>query len=114
MKKNRKYPNILFFCSELLLTIFIPFIIWWSFTPTNILNSNFLFSLLELIGIGGSTVIFFAGIPLGILGICKAKKIQKLKTPTLVLSIVNLTAGIFEVATLILIFCRVIFGGVSV
>lgn len=113
MLETKKHYIILFLL-EFVLTIFIPFVICWSITPTNLLNSNFLFGLLELIGLCGGTIIFFAGIPLGILGLCKAPKNLKLRTPTIVLSIVNLSAGIIEVAFFILIFGMVTFGGVSV
>ena len=113
MLETKKYSNLLFWF-ELVLTSFIPFIICWSFTPTNILNSNFLFGLLELIGLWGSIIIFFAGIPLGILGICRAKNAGKFKITMIVLSISNLSVGIFEVAVLILIFYKVVFCGVSV
>ena len=113
MSETKKH-TISFFWFELVLTSFIPFIVWWSLTPTNILNSSFLFGLLEIIGLWGSTIIFFAGIPLGICGICKAKNAGKFKIPMIVLSIVNLSVGIFEVAILILIFYKVAFCGLSV
>ena len=83
-------------------------------TPTNILNSNFLFGLLEYVGIGGSTLIFFAGIPVGLIGIIKAKELGKQRIPTIVLSLINLSTGIIEVGMLFFLFCMVVFGGLSV
>ena len=112
MLKKIKDSNLFWY--ELVLTSFIPFIIWWSFTPTNILNSNFWFGLLELIGLWGSGIILFAGIPLGIRGIGKAKNTGKFKIPTIVLSIINLSVGIFEAGVWILIFYKVAFCGLSV
>lgn len=109
-----KKPKIWIFGLELCLATIIPFIIGWSITPTNILNSNFLFGLLELIGIGGSIIILFVGIPVGIIGIIKARRMEKLRIATITLSIVNLTASIIEMIMLISIFCLVVFGGISV
>lgn len=113
MTKNTKNGNISTFWLEFILAVFIPFTIWWSMTPTNVLNSSSLFGLLEHIGIGGSVLIFFVGIPVGIIGIRKAKEMQKRKIATIVLSVMNLSAGIVEVGTFILTFCAAIFGGVS-
>ncbi len=113
MTENTKNGNIGTFWLELILAIFIPFTIWWSMTPTNILNSNSLFGLLEHMGLTGCIFLFLAGIPAGIIGIRKSKEMQKRKIATIVLSVMNLSAGIVEVGTLILTFCAVIFGGVS-
>ncbi len=114
MAKNTNHINMVFFLLELMVAIFIPFIIWWSHTPTNILNSNYLFKLLELVGLGGSTLIFFAGIPVGIIGIWKAKRTGKLRIATTTLSLLNISAGMYEIAIVILIFYAVIFRGASV
>ncbi len=113
MKKTGKLAQALFWL-ELILAILIPFIVWWSMTPTNILNSNSMFRLLECVGSNGSILICFAGIPIGLIGIIKAKKMENLRIATIMLSLINLFAGIIEVGMLILIFCKVIFGGVSV
>ncbi len=113
MIKNAKNGNIGTFWLELVLAIFIPFIIWWNMTPTNILNSNSLFGLLEHMGLTGCILLFLVGIPAGIIGIRKAKEMQKRKIATIVLSVLNLSAGIIEIGTLILILYAVIFGGVS-
>ena len=113
MTKNVTRPNRWIFWLELLLAAFIPFIIWWSITPTNILNSSSLFKLLETIGLRGSTLIFFTGVPIGVIGLRKAKGMEKRRTATIILSLLNLSAGIMEVAALLLIFCAVVVGGVS-
>ena len=113
MKKARNIATILF-AAELIFVIFIPFIVWWRITPTNVLNSNSMFKLLESVGLTGSSLILFAGIPVGLIGVIKAKKLENLRTLTIVLSIINLSAGIIEVGLLVLIFCMAVFGGISV
>ena len=114
MKENNTVFDKIIFWLELAICLVIPFVVWWSNTPTNILNSNSLFKLLEIIGIGGSGIILLVGIPVGIIGIIKAKRMIKLRRTTFTLSIINLVAGSFEVFMLLLIFCAVVFGGVSV
>ena len=114
MTQNVKHPNIKIFWLELMLATIIPFVICWSVIPTNILNSNSWLKLLELIGIGGSCLMLFVGIPGGIIGIKKARRMEKLRTATVVLSIINLSAGIVECGMLIFILCATIFGKVSV
>ena len=113
--------NVLFRCVFGLETAFvgiIPLVIWWLFTPTNILNSTPMFKLLELIGIVGSGMIPVAGIPVGavgmVLGIMKAKAKKKSGIAMIVLSAINLIAAEFEIVMLIVLFCAVLFGGVSV
>ena len=78
------------------------------------LNSNSLLKLLEPIGLIGSALIFLAGIPIGIIGIRKSKIMEKRRIATIVLSLINLSAGIIETIMLILVFCAVVFGGASV
>ena len=114
MKKIQNIAPRALFEYELILAAFIPFIIWWSFIPTNVLNSSFWFGLLECIGLCGSVIIFFEGIPIGIIGVKKAKELGKKRIPMIVLSLINLSAGIIEVGMLILVFYMVAFRGVSV
>ena len=99
---------------EVAFALLIPFVIWWSTTPTNILNSSLMFKLLEAVGIGGSDLIMLTGIPVGIIGIIKAKGMKKLRKATVVLSIINLSAASIEIIILAAIFCAVIFGRASV
>lgn len=113
MKENNMVFDKIIFWLELALFLVIPFVVWWSNTPTNILNSNSLFKLLETIGIWGSGIILLVGIPAGIIGIIKAKRMIKLRKTTFVLSIINLSSGIIGVGMMIAIFCAVVFGGVS-
>jgi len=70
--------------------------------------------LLETVGILGSGIILFIGLPAGIIGIIKARKMIKLKKTTFALSIINLVAGCIEILILLVVFCAVVFGGVSV
>ena len=114
MKDNNMVFGKIIFWLELILFLAIPFDIWWSSTPTNILNSNSLFKLLETIGICGSAIILCVDIPVGIIGIIYAKRMTKLRKATIALSIINLVAGSIEVFMLLLIFCAVVFGGVTV
>ena len=114
MKENNTVSERILFWFELALFLVIPFVIWWSTTPTNVLNSSSLYKLLETVGIGGSGIILLMGIPAGIIGIIKARRMIKLRKTTFVLSIINLVAGSVEVLMLLLVFCAVVFGGVSV
>ncbi len=114
MTKKTELTNTIIFWLELILAVLVPFIICWSVTSTNVLNSNFPLKLLELIGVIGSVIMLFAGIPVGIIGILTTKRMKKMRTATIVLSILNLSIGIIEIAILTLIFCAVIFKGISV
>ena len=114
MQVKAKLIDKFIFGIEIAFTLIIPFVVWWSITPTNILNSNSLFQLIETIGIWGGGIIFFAGIPVGIIGIIKARRMTKLRKSTFSFALINLVAGSVEVLILLLIFCAVVFGGVSV
>ena len=114
MKENNTLSEKIIFWFELALFLVIPFVVWWSTTPTNVLNSSSLYKLLETVGILGSGIFLPIGIPAGIIGIIKAKRMTKLKKTTFVLSIINLVAGSVEVLMLLVVFCAVVFGGASV
>ena len=114
MKKTIPIFSKIFFGLELAFVLVIPFVIWWSTTPTNVLNSNSLYKLLEAVGILGSDIILLIGIPAGIIGIIKARRMIKLRKTIFVLSIINLVAGSIEILMLLIIFCAVVFGGASV
>ena len=114
MKENNTVFDKIFFGFELAICLVISFVVWWSITPTNVLNSSSLYKLLETVVIWGSGIFLLIGIPAGIIGIIKAKRMTKLKKTTFVLSIINLVAGSVEVLMLLLVFCAVVFGGVSV
>lgn len=113
MAENKKPHYQIVFWLELILAAIIPIIICWRITPTKVLNSNLLFRLLESAGILGSILMFFVGIPVGIFGIIKAKKMKKLRIPTTILSVINIIAGLMEIIVLILIIYAVFFKGVS-
>lgn len=114
MKENNTLFEKIIFGFELALFLVIPFVVWWSTTPTNVLNSSSLYKLLETVGIWGSGIFLLIGIPAGIIGIINSKRMKKLKKTTFVLSIINLVAGSVEVLMLLLVFCAVVFGGASV
>ena len=113
MKKTITVFSKMFFGLELALVLVIPFVIWWSTTPTNVLNSHFLYKLLEIVGIAGCGLLP-AGIPVGIIGIIMSKRMEQLRKSTLILSIINLSVGSIEILMLLALFCAVVLGGVSV
>ena len=113
MKENNTIFNKMIFGLEILFVLIIPFVIWWSATPTNVLNSNSLYKLLETVGVFGSGLLP-VGILVGFIGIIMSKRMIKLRRATIILSIVNLSAGIIVILMLLLVFFSVIFGGVSV
>ena len=113
MKENNTVFDKIIFGLELAICLVIPFVVWWSNTPTNVLNSHFLYKLLEIVGIVGCGLLP-AGIPVGIIGIIMSKRMEQLRKSTLILSIINLAVGSIEILMLFVLFCAVVFGGVSV
>ena len=113
MKKTITVFSKIFFGLELAFVLVIPFVIWWSTTPTNVLNSHFLYKLLEIVGIVGCGLLP-VGIPVGIMGIIMSKRMEQLRKSTLILSIINLSVGSIEILMLLALFCAVVFGGASV
>ena len=113
MKKQLRFSARYFFGLELAFVLVIPFVIWWSTTPTNVLNSHFLYKLLEIVGVVGCSLLP-AGIPVGIIGIIMSKRMEQLRKSTLILSIVNLSVGSIEILMLLVLFGVVVFGGASV
>ena len=113
MKKTITIFSKIFFGLELAFVLVIPFVIWWSTTPTNVLNSHFLYKLLEIVGIVGCGLLP-VGIPVGIMGIIMSKRMEQLRKSTLILSIINLSVGSIEILMLLALFCAVVFGGASV
>ena len=113
MKEKNTVFSKIFFGLECAFFSVIPFVIWWSTTPTNVLNSNSLYKLLEVVGVCGCALLP-AGIPIGIIGIIMSKRMEQLRKSTLVLSIINLSVGSIEILMLLLLFCAVVFGGASV
>ena len=113
MKKTIPVFHKTFFGLEIAFVLVIPFVIWWSTTPSNVLNSHFLYKLLEIVGIVGCGLLP-AGIPVGIIGIIMSKRMEQLRKSTLILSIINLSVGSIEILMLLALFCAVVLGGVSV
>ena len=113
MKENNTIFNKMIFGLEILFVLIIPFVIWWSTTPTNVLNSHFLYKLLEIVGVVGCGLLP-VGIPVGIIGIIMSKRMEQLRKSTLILSIINLSVGSIEILMLLALFCAVVLGGVSV
>ena len=118
MTENTKKTSKAIFWSELALVMIIPISLCWSMIPTNVLNSHVAFKILEVIALGGGILILATGIPLGITGITasviKSNDMGKLRIPTLVFSIINLSAGIILIVGPIVLLCAVVFGGLSV
>lgn len=83
--------------------IFIPFVVWWGLTPTNVLYSAPGWKVLESVGGLGGALLFLTGILFGIIGLVKARKMSRLRIITSVLAVVNIGAGLFLLALLILI-----------
>ena len=113
MLKNKKFSTQIVFWLEFALALVIPIIICWSTTSTKVLNSNLLFKLLEGAGICGSILMLLAGIPVGVFGIIKAKRMERLRNATIILSILNIIAGLIEILIPVLIFYAVVFRGIS-
>ena len=114
MKESNTVFDKMILGIEVALLLLIPFVILWSNIPTNILNSNSLFKLLEPIGNLGRSLILLAEIPVGIIGIIKAKRMIKFRKATLAFSIIHLVAGSIVILGVIVLFCVVVFGGASV
>ena len=119
---EKKRLGVILFWVEFAFAVHIPFIICYINTPTNILNStpssildfDFWLNAFADIGICGFMLMFFAGVFIGIVGIVKARTMGKLKIAMTLLSILNLSVGFVENLAIILVFCAVLFGGVSV
>lgn len=103
-KKTVIWPFVIQLC----IIIFVPIVILWSNTQTNILNSSDAGLFLESLGAIGATIIFFGGIPAGIIGIRYAKRhpenLGSLTVPTKALSIFNIIAGSAECLLMLVVF----------
>ena len=74
MKENNALFEKIIFWFELALFLVIPFDVWWSITPTNVLNSSSLYKLLETVGIWGSGIFLLIGILLVLLELSRRKE----------------------------------------
>ena len=114
LKITKNLSTRLFVAVELILIAYIPFIVWWGVTPTNVLNSDFFYGVLNFVGLSGITLLLLVGIPLGIVGIIRAKKCGKKQILVKVLSIILLAAGIILNVVPIIILFMTLFGLISV
>ena len=112
MKKSFTVFNLTVFVLEIALFLLLLFVIGWSI-PSNVLNSNALYKLLEVVGIWGLSFLP-TGIPIGMIGIIRSKRMEQLRKPTFILSIINLSVGSIEILIWLVIFCAAVFGGASV
>ena len=112
MKKVSRFSARLFWL-ELAFIFVISLAFWRANIPTNVLNSHFLYKLLEIVGFVGCGLLP-VGMPVGIIGIIMSKRMEQLRKSTLILSIVNLSVGSIEILMLLVLFGAVVFGGASV
>lgn len=63
--------------------------------------------MLERVGLFGAALLFFTGVLFGVIGLVKARKMSRLRIFTRVLAVVNIGAGLFLLALLILIILAV-------
>ncbi len=110
MTKTQKFV----FVANIFLVVHLPFIVFWSKIPNNILNSNSLWGWIELIGFAGAFYVLVGGIALGIMGIKESKKMEKFGRATKVMSIINLCAGVCEVGLFVILIFGVVVGSISV
>lgn len=113
MEHKVERKTLLLFLLQLAVLIFLPFCIWWGNTPTNVLNSNLWWQMLETAGIWGTGILFFAGIPVGIIGLINVKRTSKLCIPTRVMSIINIACSANLWLMLLAALCAVIFFGAN-
>ena len=112
MKKGLNIPWL--FWIELTPLFFVPCIIWYGNTPTNVLNASTYGKILEFFGIYGLQIISFSVLPLGIVGLALFKQQNKLRMATKILSIVNLSLGILMLLGIFVVICLMVFKGFSV
>lgn len=111
--KERQYKGLWVFIIELLFTCMIPIVAIWGFIPTSVLNSNVILKVFELLAVNSLIIMFLLGIPVGSMGIIMSRKMTALKKTTIVLSIINILAGLVGVVLLLLIFYAVVFKGIT-
>ena len=112
MKKVSRFSARLFWL-ELAFIFVISLAFWRANTPTNVLNSHFLYRLLDYVGLAGC-ILLPAGIPVGIIGIIMSRTKPKTRVPTLILSIINVSVGSFVIIMLLVLFGALLLGKISV
>ena len=104
-------PEVWPFYFELVGVVLVVIILIWCTIPTNVINSHPTLLLLEDIGILGAIAITFGGIPVGILGLVKARKrMVRFKVITIVLSICNILAALAVIGVIVIIGASVALG----
>ena len=104
-------PEVWPFYAELVCVALVALILIWANIPTNVINSHPALLLLEEIGALGLTSITFGGIPVGILGLVKARKrMERFKVITIVLSICNILAALAGIGVIVIIGASVALG----
>ena len=113
-KQNQKPSPVLWpFWLELVPFAILPFVIWWSTTPTNVLHAASWGRLLESVGIFGTVLLYITEIPIGIIGLTASKKMTTLRLTTKLLSIAHLALGAIMAAGTLLLIGLILFGGLS-
>lgn len=110
---NNSFFTKLIFLLNLILALFIPVIMWWSTTPTNVLNTMQGGKLLESTGIFGLSAMLFAGVPLGLAGRKWAYRLGSISKCARILATINLCIGVLEVVLLAILFIGVFSGNVT-
>ena len=114
MDKKTENNNTVIFLMELILASAILLIGIFGNIPTNVLNSNVFLIIFGSFAVTALFLVFIMGIPLGIIGLVKQRKMKKFRVATIILSIINLTtSGIFW-GFIIMLFVGVISGSLSV
>ena len=102
--EKKATPQVWPFYAELVGVVLVVLILIWANIPTNVINSHPALLLLEEIGALGSIAITFGGIPVGILGLVKARKrMERFKVITIVFSICNILAALAIIGVIVLL-----------
>lgn len=102
MNYKRKFPW--YFWIQIIPLILLSFWALYINTPTNVLNSNAMWGLLELVGRYSGVIAFLIALPVGITGLQWSDEENCMYKATKVLAIVNLCiAGLVVVSFLIFI-----------
>ena len=111
---DTKHLGLIVFYLELILALTIPFIIFGTTIPTNVIHSMPLSDVFESIMSIGNTILLIFGIPVGTIGVITPQKTKKRRIATVILSIINILAVLIEIVVSIAIICAMVFGGDSV
>ena len=108
MKTQKNYPW--YFGIQIIPLFLLFFLVWYINKPTNVLNSNAMWGLLESLGRYSGVVAFLIALPVGITGLQWSDEENGMHKATKVLAVVNLCiAGL--VAVSFLLFIILLFSG---